>query len=64
MYKNFGLLSMNEDINLKKLLTQKSIKMSSQVVRMWVRGDLKMNEDIIGDQRKICSWVHRTQRIR
>ena len=64
MYKNFGLLSMNEDINLKKLLTQKSIKMSSQVVRMWVRGDLKMNEDIIGDQRKICSWVHRTQQIR
>lgn len=64
MYKNFGLLSMNEDINLKKLLTQKSIKMSSQVVRMWVGGDLKMNEDIIGDQRKICSWVHRTQQIR
>ena len=55
---------MNEDINLKKLLTQKSIKMSSQVVRMWVGGDLKMNEDIIGDQRKICSWVHRTQQIR
>ena len=56
---------MNEDINLKKkLLTQKSTKRFSQVVRMWVGGDLKMNEDIIGDQRKICSWVHRTQRIR
>ena len=64
MYKKSGLLSMNEDMNFKKLLTQRSTPIFSQVVRMWVGGDLKMNENIIGDQRKICSWVHRTQRIR
>ena len=65
MYKICGLLSMNEDINFwKKLLTQKFIHAWSQVVRMWVGGDLDMKIDIIGDQRMICSWFHRTQRIR